>query len=105
MLDHHGLMAFHHGNAAAGATIGFRVVQTAAERIAKLGVELDRKSTRVVSGHPGPGYRDAFEYAFHIEPQFLYTPPSFGNGLSRLTVSYISDTRSAASSKLDSAAL
>lgn len=62
-LDYHGLLAFHGGGAVAGATIGFRAVQAAASELARHGEVLDRESVAVISGHPGPGYRDAFEYA------------------------------------------
>lgn len=60
-LTYDGLLAYHGGGAVAGASVGFRVMQAAAAMLA--GDEpWERRYTRVISGHPGPGYRDAFEY-------------------------------------------
>jgi len=60
-LDYTGLLAYHGGGAVAGAAVGFRVMQAAAAALA--GTEpWERNRVTVVSGHPGPGYRDAFEY-------------------------------------------
>jgi len=61
-LGYDGLLAYHGGGAVAGAATGFRVMQAAAEAITGSGQPLERQQLHVVSGHPGPGYRDAFEY-------------------------------------------
>lgn len=61
-LEYRGLLAFCGGNALAGATIGFRVMQAAAFELGAQDKGLEREYIHVTSGHPGPGYRDAFEY-------------------------------------------
>ena len=61
-LDYTGLLTYHGGGALAGATIGFRVMQAAAECLTTSGAPWERQGVHIVSGHPGPGYRDAFEY-------------------------------------------
>ena len=72
-LDYQGLLAYHDGNAVAGATIGFRVVQAAADVFKSYGVDLERNSIKVISGHPGPGYQDAFEYILHCVSRQRFT--------------------------------
>lgn len=61
-LDYAGLLDYHGGGAVAGATMGFRVMQAAARELAGPMQHMERNNLYVVSGHPGPGYRDAFEY-------------------------------------------
>ena len=61
-LDYDGLLAYRGGGAVAGAAVGFRVMQAAAAFLRKPVRPLERQHLHVVSGHPGPGYRDAFEY-------------------------------------------
>ena len=72
-LDYQGLLAFHDGAAVAGATIGFRVVQAAANELIRYGKRLERESIKVISGHPGPGYRDAFEYTLRCVTRERFT--------------------------------
>jgi len=61
-LDYKGLLDYHGGGAVAGATMGFRVMQAAAGELTGFERPLERQNLYIVSGHPGPGYRDAFEY-------------------------------------------
>jgi len=61
-LDYAGLLDYHGGGAVAGATTGFRVMQVAAQELTGSEQPLERQNLYIVSGHPGPGYRDAFEY-------------------------------------------
>jgi len=61
-LDYAGLLDYHGGGAIAGATMGFRVMQAAAGVLTSPEHPLERKNLFIISGHPGPGYRDAFEY-------------------------------------------
>ena len=72
-LDYEGLLAFHSGDAVAGATIGFRSVQAAAKELGRLGKVLERESIKVISGHPGPGYQDAFEYTMRCVSRHRFT--------------------------------
>lgn len=72
-LDYQGLLAFHSGDALAGATIGFRIVQAAAAELVRYGKGLERESIKVISGHPGPGYRDAFEYTLRCVSRQRFT--------------------------------
>ena len=72
-LNYLGLLAFHDGGAVAGATIGFRSVQAAANELRRYGKRLERESIEVISGHPGPGYRDAFEYTLHCVSRHRFT--------------------------------
>jgi len=60
-LTYEGLLAYHGGGAMAGASAGFRVMQAAAAALANER-PWERRGISMVSGHPGPGYRDAFEY-------------------------------------------
>ena len=57
----------------AGATIGFRVVQAAANELVRYGKVLERESIKVISGHPGPGYQDAFEYTLRCVSRDRFT--------------------------------
>ena len=72
-LDYEGLLAFHGGGAVAGATIGFRIVQAAANELRRYGNVLERESIKVTSGHPGPGYQDAFEYTLRCVSRDRFT--------------------------------
>ena len=72
-LDYQGLLAFHSGDAVAGTTIGFRIVQAVANEFGRFGKSLERESIEVISGHPGPGYRDAFEYTLHCVSRDRFT--------------------------------
>ena len=72
-LDYQGLLSFHGGGAVAGATIGFRVVQAVANELARYGKTLGRESVSVISGHPGPGYQDAFEYTLRSVSRQRFT--------------------------------
>ncbi len=72
-LDYQGLLAFHGGDAVAGATIGFRIVQAAANELIRYGKSLERESIKVISGHPGPGYQDAFEYTLRCVSRHRFT--------------------------------
>ena len=72
-LDYQGLLAFHGGGAVAGATIGFRIVQAAANELSRYGKHLERESIQVISGHPGPGYKDAFEYTLRCVTRQRFT--------------------------------
>ena len=61
-LNYEGMLDYHGGGAVAGATMGFRVMQAAACELTGPEQPLERQNICIVSGHPGPGYRDAFEY-------------------------------------------
>ena len=60
-LTYAGLLAFHHGNAIWGASVGYRAMQAAGWALSHETV-WDRKFLSVVSAHPGPGVRDAIEF-------------------------------------------
>ena len=60
-LDYDGARASHGGDALWGVAVGFRAMQVAADKLSQTKLwERDRLS--VVSGHPGPGVRDAINY-------------------------------------------
>jgi len=61
-LAYEGMLNYHGGGAIAGATTGFRVMQAAASELFGPDQAMERQNLSIVSGHPGPGYRDAFEY-------------------------------------------
>jgi len=66
-LDYEGMLDYHGGGAVAGATMGFRVMQAAAGELTEPKQPMERQNISIVSGHPGPGYRDAFEYVTRCE--------------------------------------
>jgi len=45
-----------------GGTMGFCIMQAAAGDLTGSEQSPARQNLYIVSGHPGPGYRDAFEY-------------------------------------------
>lgn len=60
-LDYAGLEAWHRDGAWWGCSVGFRVMQVAGAVLTHQR-PWDRECLYVVSGHPGPGVRDAIEY-------------------------------------------
>ena len=60
-LDYAGARASHRGDAWWGVAVGFRAMQVAAEELSRARL-WDRDELAVVSGHPGPGVRDAINY-------------------------------------------
>lgn len=60
-LDYAGLEAFHQGDSWWGCTVAFRALQQVSEVLNHSSI-LARDNLIVVSGHPGPGVRDAIEY-------------------------------------------
>lgn len=60
-LDYAGARASHLGDASWGVAVGFRAMQAAAEKLSETNL-WERDRLTVVSGHPGPGVRDAINY-------------------------------------------
>ena len=60
-LDYAGARALHRGDSWWGLAVGFRAMQVAAEELSRARL-WDRDRLNVVSGHPGPGVRDAIDY-------------------------------------------
>ena len=63
-LDYAGAKKFHQGDSWWGLAVGFRAMQVCAKALSKNNL-WDRKNLTIVSGHPGPGVRDAIEYVTH----------------------------------------
>lgn len=64
VLSYAGLLDYHNGDAFWGLSVAFRALQLAASLFS--GETLwDRKDLFIVSGHPGPGVRDAIDYVTH----------------------------------------
>lgn len=61
VLDYQGLLAFHAGDSWWGCSVGFRALQFAGQTLSEDAL-WDRESLSVVSGHPGPGVKDAIEF-------------------------------------------
>jgi len=61
VLDYQGLLAFHAGDSWWGCSVGFRALQFAGLKLSEDAL-WDRESLSVVSGHPGPGVKDAIEF-------------------------------------------
>ena len=60
VINYEELERFHQGNSWFGCVLGFRLLQLAARELAdESGWPVD--GVYIVSGHPGPGVRDAFE--------------------------------------------
>ena len=60
LIDYRELENYHQGNSWFGCTVGFRAMQVAAMTFAKTS-PWSRDKLYVVSGHPGPGVKDAIE--------------------------------------------
>ena len=60
-LNYSGLVDFHEGNSWWGCAVGFRALQRAATELSESGI-LERDNLYIVSGHPGPGVKDAIGY-------------------------------------------
>lgn len=60
-LDYPGLIDFHEGDSWWGCAVGFRALQCATAELSETGV-LERDNLCIVSGHPGPGVKDAIDY-------------------------------------------
>lgn len=63
-LEYAELVARHKGNALWGCSVGFRALQIAGHLLSEERL-WDRTDLTVISGHPGPGVRDAIEYVTH----------------------------------------
>lgn len=84
-LNYAGLEQFHRGDSWFGCCVGFRALQMAAEVFDSLG-GWDRHNLYIVSAHPGPGVRDAIEYAtgcVHLKRFRLLNEQSGQQGCSR----------------------
>jgi hypothetical protein len=60
-LTYDNLLAFHHGHAVWGLSVGYRAMQAAGQTLSHETL-WDRKFLFIVSAHPGPGVRDAIEF-------------------------------------------
>ena len=60
-LDYPEARAFHMGNSWWGVAVGYRALQSA-ETLLSQSEKWSRENLHVVSGHPGPGVRDAINY-------------------------------------------
>lgn len=60
-VDLDGLERYHEGDAWWGLSVGFRAMQLTGALLSETKL-WDRENLYVVSGHPGPGVRDAIEY-------------------------------------------
>ena len=60
-LDYAGARAMHGGDSWWGVAVGFRAMQVAASSLSQTKL-WHRDRLNVVSGHPGPGVRDAIDY-------------------------------------------
>ncbi len=68
LLSYDGLLDYHNGDSIWGLSVAFRALQLAASLFS--GETLwDRKDLFILSGHPGPGVRDAIEYVTHCVSQ------------------------------------
>lgn len=64
IFDYDDLKSFHKGDSWFGCTVGFRAMQLAAREFSKSEVHHEtwsRDNLSVISGHPGPGVKDAIE--------------------------------------------
>jgi len=60
LIDYRELEDFHCGDSWFGCTVGFRAMQVAATTFAKTSL-WSRDNLYVISGHPGPGVKDAID--------------------------------------------
>ncbi len=60
-LSFEGALDFHQGNSYWGCALAFRVLQLAGTLLSRERL-WERTNLAVISGHPGPGVRDTFEY-------------------------------------------
>lgn len=60
-LDYAEARASHGGDSWWGVAVGFRAMQVAADKLSQTKL-WDRDELAVISGHPGPGVRDAINY-------------------------------------------
>lgn len=65
-LDYDGAVCHHPGSLWWGTAVGFRAMQVAAEALSRDGLWA-RENLYVVSGHPGPGVKDAIQYVTGLD--------------------------------------
>jgi len=70
-LAYDGAMCQHPGSLWWGTAVGFRVMQVAAQALSKDGL-WSRDDLYIVSGHPGPGVKDAIDYVANVVERDRY---------------------------------
>ena len=63
-LDYQQALAFHEGNSIWGVTVAFRMLQLAGNFFNNNKI-WNRNDLFIISGHPGPGVKDAIEFVTH----------------------------------------
>jgi hypothetical protein len=63
-IDYTDLENYHEGDSWFGCSVGFRAMQAAAEICARTSI-WSRDNLTIVSGHPGPGVKDAIDLITH----------------------------------------
>lgn len=64
-LTYQDALNFHEGTSWFGVAVAFRALQIAGETLSNADGLWHRNQLYIVSGHPGPGVRDAIEYVTH----------------------------------------
>jgi len=84
IVNYSDLVASHKGNSWFGCSVGFRAMQMAAEEFAKQ-VSWARGGLYIVSGHPGPGVKDAINLVTQCisDRSFCLLDETVGNHCSR----------------------
>ena len=70
-LDYNGAMCQHPGSLWWGTAVGYRTMQVAAKALSKNGL-WSRDDLYVVTGHPGPGVKDAIDYVAKVVDKDRY---------------------------------
>lgn len=70
-LGYDGAMCQHPGSLWWGTAVGFRAMQVAAEALSKDGL-WSRDNLYIVTGHPGPGVKDAVDYVAQVVDRDRY---------------------------------
>src|SRR5262245_7297491 len=70
-LDYDGAVCQHPGALSCGNAVGFRAMQAAALALSRHTL-CDREHLCIVSGHPGPGVKDAIDYVADVSRRDRY---------------------------------